>query len=79
MTHSAGAGDLDAYVSTMHKMSALLRVSNFLGRLAKSFLFSTIISLFFMVNILILIGGIVLFLIMSNIGIKLKLVLSKNG
>lgn len=47
MTHSAGAGDLDAYVSTMHKMSALLRVSNFLGRLAKSFLFSTIISLFF--------------------------------
>ena len=79
MTHSAGAGDLDAYVSTMHKMSALLRVSNFFGTSCQKFIFSTIISLFFVVNISILIGGIVLFLIMSNIGIKLKLVLSKKG
>ena len=39
MTHSAGAGDLDAYVSTMHKMSALLRVSNFFGTSCQKFSF----------------------------------------
>ena len=52
MTHSAGAGDLDAYVSTMHKMSALLRVSNFFGTSCQKFsFFYNHIPFFFMVNI----------------------------
>ena len=78
MTHSAGAGDLDAYVSTMHKMSALLRVSNFFGTSCQMFLFFYNHIPFFLSKYF-KIGGIVLFLIMSNIGIKLKLVLSKKG